>query len=192
MTDSQKPLDGQSEAARPCAFLDRDGVINVDTGYPHRIEDLIWVEGAKRAILRLNEAGFLVIVVTNQSGVGRGLFTLEQVDLFHKHLNRELQAVGAHIDDFFSCPFHPDAVIDAFRVTDHPDRKPNPGMILRAVAEHHIDLTRSFLIGDKASDMHAAQNAGIPGYLFKGGDLDVFLSEAFDEDVLPVRGSAAH
>ena len=192
MTHNQLLRDDPKMDRRPCAFLDRDGVINQDTGYPHRIEDLIWIPGAKQAIRRLNEAGFLVIVVTNQSGVGRGLFTLEQVDFFHDHINRELAADGAHIDAFYACPFHADATIDAFRIVNHPDRKPNPGMILRAAEAHNVDLKSSFLIGDKATDIQAAQNAGIPGYLFQGGPLDAFLLELFQIEGFPLRSVASN
>ncbi len=125
-------------------------MLNVDTGYTHRPEDLRWMPGAREAVLKLNCAGYYVFVVTNQAGVARGYYGEEQVQAFHAHMQDELAEIGAHIDAFYYCPFHEDAAIDAYRAVDHPDRKPNPGMILRAMREWKIDPARSFLIGDKA------------------------------------------
>lgn len=160
---------------RPAAFLDRDGVINVDDGYVVRPEALRFVHGAPAAIRRLNEAGYLVVVVTNQSGVARGYFTEADVGRFHAHLRERLAEAGARIDAIYFAPHHPDAAVAAYRA-DHPDRKPRPGMILRAFADLPIKPASSFLIGDKASDMEAAAAAGIPGHLFEGGDLDAFVA----------------
>ena len=162
--------------SRPAAFLDRDGVLNVDHNYVHRPEDLEWVPGARRAVARLNEQGFLVIVVTNQSGVGRGYYTEADVDRFHARLQADLAEDGAHIDAFYICPFHRDATVERYRHPDHPDRKPNPGMILRAAADWNVDLAGSFRVGDKNSDIEAARAAGVPGWLFEGGDLDAFIA----------------
>jgi D-glycero-D-manno-heptose 1,7-bisphosphate phosphatase len=161
---------------RPAVFLDRDGVLNVDSGYPHRREDLVWIEGARAAVKRINDAGRLAIVVTNQSGVARGMFDEAAVDAFHATMQEGLAEVGARIDAFYSCPFHEAGTIARYRIANHPDRKPNPGMLLRAFAEHPIDRGQSFLIGDRASDIAAAQAAGIPGHLFPGGDLDAFVA----------------
>ena len=166
-------------APRPAAFLDRDGVINIDHGYVVRPEDLAFVTGAPAAIRRLNEAGYLVVVVTNQSGVARGYFTEDDVARFHDYLRSELAQHGARIDAIYTAPHHPEAVIDAYRA-DHPDRKPRPGMLLKAFAELPIEKEGSFLVGDKASDIEAADAAGIPGHLFQGGDhggdLDAFIA----------------
>jgi D-glycero-D-manno-heptose 1,7-bisphosphate phosphatase len=156
---------------RPAAFLDRDGVLNVDFGYTHRPQDLAWILGAREAILRLNEAGYYVFVVTNQAGVAHGLYGEAQVTAFHDHMQVELSQIGARVDAFYYCPFHENAVVDAYRVADHPDRKPNPGMLLRAMREWPIDSSRSFLIGDQESDIEAARRAGLPGFLYAGGDL---------------------
>ncbi len=160
---------------RPCVFLDRDGVLNHDGGYIFRIEDLHWIDGAREAVRRLNDAGWLVVVVSNQSGVARGLYTEADVRAFHAEMSRQLAEAGAHIDAFYFCPFHSDATMEAYRVSDHPDRKPNPGMILKAFAQLPIDRERSLLIGDKESDMTAASAAGVPGRLFGGGNLDAFV-----------------
>ncbi|MCX5577568.1 D-glycero-alpha-D-manno-heptose-1,7-bisphosphate 7-phosphatase [Kaistia terrae] len=164
-----------SEALQPAAFLDRDGVINVDHGYTYKPEDMVFIDGARTAIRRLNEAGYLVVVVTNQSGVARGFYSEVDVERFHAHMQAELGKAGAGIDAFYSCPYHPEGTVAEYRV-DHPDRKPKPGMILRAFADLPIDASRSFLIGDRPSDMAAASAAGIPGYRFPGGDLDVFVA----------------
>ncbi len=157
---------------RPAAFLDRDGVLNVDRGYTHRPDELIWIDGAREAVLRLNEAGFYVFVVTNQAGIAHGHYGESDVAAFHARMRSDLAAIGAHVDAFYHCPFHPDAAVDAFRASDHPDRKPNPGMILRAMAEWPVDRRGSFLIGDRASDLEAARRADIAGFLFDDGNLD--------------------
>lgn len=161
-------------SGQPAVFLDRDGVINVDVGYPHRIEDFSFIPGAPEAIKALNDAGYRVVVVSNQSGVARGLFTEDRVRLFHQHIAQSLALSGARIDAFYFCPYHPDAVVERYRV-DHPERKPHPGMIERAAREMNLDLTRSFLIGDRETDIQAATAAGIPGYLFNENNLFSFL-----------------
>jgi D-glycero-D-manno-heptose 1,7-bisphosphate phosphatase len=163
------------DAGRPAAFLDRDGVLNVDLGYVHRIEDLEWVAGAPSAVRRLNDAGYLVIVVTNQSGIGRGYYDEASMESVHQALRAHLAEAGARIDAIYACPFHPEAIVERFRHPDHPDRKPNPGLLLRAMEEFPIDPARSFMIGDKDSDMEAARRAGVAGHMFKGGDLDAFV-----------------
>ena len=146
---------------RPTAFLDRDGVINIDTGYPHRPEDLVLTPTAAQGIARLNQARCLTIVVTNQSGVARGLFDLAAVNRFHTTLQQRLSEHGARIDAFYVAPWHPAGKIARFAI-DHPDRKPGPGMILRAMAEWPVDRHRAILFGDKTSDIAAAERAGIP------------------------------
>ena len=156
---------------RPALFLDRDGVLNVDDGYTHKIEDLRWIDGAIETVRRANDLGALVIVVTNQAGVARGLYDLAAVDRFHAAMQAQLAGAGAHVDAFYACPFHPDAAVDAWRHADHPDRKPNPGMLLRAIAEWPIDVAASALIGDREMDVEAARRAGVAGTLFSGGDL---------------------
>jgi D-glycero-D-manno-heptose 1,7-bisphosphate phosphatase len=158
------------------AFLDRDGVLIVDRGYPHRAEDLVFIDGAAAAIRRLRHAGFRIVVVTNQSGVARGLFTLAEMDAFHALMRKALAAEGAEIDAIYACPYLPDAKVPAFSHPNHPDRKPNPGMVLRAIADLDLDPDRSILIGDKDSDMEAAERAGVTGARFHGGDLDAFVA----------------
>jgi D-glycero-D-manno-heptose 1,7-bisphosphate phosphatase len=166
-----------SQTLRPALFLDRDGVLNEDRGYVARWEDFAWIEGAREAVAAFNAAGWLVIVVTNQSGVGRGYYTEEAMHALHERMARELGEAGARIDAFYFAPHHPESSSEAYRHPDPPDRKPNPGMILRALSDWPIDRERSVLIGDKLSDMEAARRAGVRGLRFKGGDLKRFLVE---------------
>ena len=160
---------------RAAVVFDRDGVLNVDHGYVGEPSRLEWMAGARRAVRRVNDAGLLAIVVTNQSGVARGFFDEAAVERLHAVMRGELAASGARIDAFYVCPFHAEATVPAFAHPDHPDRKPNPGLILRAIADWSIDPGRALMIGDKPSDLEAAQRAGIRGALFPGGDLDDFL-----------------
>jgi D-glycero-D-manno-heptose 1,7-bisphosphate phosphatase len=161
---------------RAAVLFDRDGVLNVDHGYVGGAERLDWIPGARRAVADLNRSGLLVIVVTNQSGVARGLYDLASVDALHARMQAELASDGGRIDAFYLCPYHADARIEDFRHPDHPDRKPNPGMILRAIADWDIDPTRALLVGDKQSDLEAARRAGVRGVLFEGGDLSRFMA----------------
>jgi D,D-heptose 1,7-bisphosphate phosphatase len=163
--------------ARPTIFLDRDGVLNEDAGYTHKREDLVWVEGARAAVRLINDAGWRAIVVTNQSGVARGFYGLDDVAAFHDAMQDDLAEIGAFIDAFYLCPFHPDGLVPEF-TADHPDRKPNPGMILRAMADWPIDKPRSFLVGDKASDLEAGARAGVHSIAYRGGSLAELVMEA--------------
>ena len=162
--------------ARPALFLDRDGVLNEYFGHPHRVEDVRWISGAREAVRAANEAGWWVFVVTNQSGVARGLFGLDDVERFHEAMAAQLAGVGARVDRFYVCPFHADAAEVRWRHPDHPDRKPNPGMLLRAMAEHPVDPVRSVLVGDRPSDLEAARRAGVRGVLYSGGDLQALVT----------------
>lgn len=160
-------------APRPAVFFDRDGVLNVDTGYVHAPKDFRWVDGAREAVRHFNTLGHLVFVVTNQSGVARGYYGEAEVAALHGWMAGELAAVGAHVDDWRYCPFHPDAAVPAYRAV-HPWRKPAPGMILDLMDHWPVARDRSLLIGDQPSDMAAAAAAGIAGHLFPGGDLLAF------------------
>jgi len=166
-----------ASAGHAAVFLDRDGVLIHDVGYPHREDQLAFVPGAAEAVRRLNTLGYLVVIVTNQSGVARGMFTHGQMQAFNDLIVRRLAAKGARIGAVYACPYHAEAVDPAWRHPDHPDRKPNPGMIHRAIADHGIDPKRAFMIGDRPSDMEAARRAGIPGFLFDGGNLDDFVRD---------------
>jgi D-glycero-D-manno-heptose 1,7-bisphosphate phosphatase len=143
------------QSQRPAAFLDRDGVLNVDHGYAHRPDQLEWIAGAPQAVRLLNEAGYLVIVVTNQSGVARGFYDEAAVRQFHSHMENALHAQGAYIDAFYYCPHHPEGTVKELAVRCDC-RKPGTGMLEQAARDWPIDRSRSFLIGDKDDDMAAA------------------------------------
>lgn len=158
-------------------FFDRDGVLNVDKGYVYRLDDFIWIDGAIEAIKLARSLGFLAIVVTNQSGIARGLYTIEDMNRLHQWMNEELKKSGTGIDKYYYCPYHDEGVISEFVVPNHPDRKPNPGMILRAIKEFSIERSSSVLIGDKISDIEAANRASVASVLFKGENLENTVAE---------------
>jgi D-glycero-D-manno-heptose 1,7-bisphosphate phosphatase len=157
-------------------FFDRDGVLNVDTGYLHDPAELRWIEGAPEAIAAVHQAGLLAIVVTNQSGVARGFYGEPEVRALHAFMDADLQQLGvAPVDAYYYCPYHSEGSVAAYVHPDHPDRKPNPGMILRALHEHDLDPRCCLLVGDQPSDMEAARRAGMPGLRYSGGRLDDLL-----------------
>ncbi|MHC1698554.1 MAG: D-glycero-beta-D-manno-heptose 1,7-bisphosphate 7-phosphatase [Geobacteraceae bacterium] len=162
-------------------FLDRDGVINVEKGYLHRIEDFEFLPGVPQALRLLKEAGFLLVVVTNQSGVARGFYSLETVHEIHRHLQKELAVAGVALDGFYICPHHPEhGAADSAGECDC--RKPLPGMIERAISDFRIDPARSFLVGDKLSDIDAGRAAGCRTLLVRTG-YGAKAAEAVPDDV---------
>ncbi len=135
-------------------------------------------DGAQQALSRLTAMGFHLFVVTNQSGVARGYFEEAAIDRVHAAMQSALPE-GVRFVDIAYCPHHPQGRIARYAVACDC-RKPAPGMLNRLIARHHIDRAGSFLIGDKASDMEAAARAGVPGFLFTGGDLDAFVTNILD------------
>jgi D-glycero-D-manno-heptose 1,7-bisphosphate phosphatase len=147
---------------RHAVFLDRDGVLIEEIGYLTRLEDVRFVPGSIQAVKTLNDAGFVTVVVTNQSGVARGYFTEVHVRATHDLIQAELGKHGAWIDRFEYCPYHPTEGLGEYR-RDTDCRKPGPGMLLRAAAELGIDVSRSWMIGDRLSDIEAGFAAGCRG-----------------------------
>jgi D-glycero-D-manno-heptose 1,7-bisphosphate phosphatase len=163
-------------ASRPAAFLDRDGVLNFDDGYIGTRDRIRWTPGVVSAIRTLNKAGYLVFVITNQSGVARGMFSEQDVHDLHDWMRDELQRDGARIDDFRFCPHHADGSVADYAV-DCECRKPKPGMLRDLMSAWPVRAQGSFVIGDKPSDVEAAKAAGLPGFLFAGGDLAAFVDD---------------
>ncbi|MGE4578844.1 MAG: D-glycero-beta-D-manno-heptose 1,7-bisphosphate 7-phosphatase [Desulfuromonadales bacterium] len=154
--------------AQRAVFLDRDGTINVEKDYLHRLEDFEFIPGAIEAIKRLKESGFLIVVVTNQSGIARGYFTEDDVNRLHAHLQKELARYGTGVDAFYFCPHHPDFGTKAGE-GDCNCRKGKPGMLLQAATDWNIDLTASIMIGDKHADLEAGRAAGCYTILVRTG-----------------------
>lgn len=155
-------------AKRRAVFLDRDGTINKEKEYLHRVEDFEFIPGAPEAIRLLNSAGFLVIVVTNQSGIGRGYYGEDAVRSLHRFMDRELARHGARVDAYYFCPHHPDRGIGEYR-RECGCRKPLPGMLLKAADDFTIDMNASFIIGDKMADLEAGIAAGCRPILVRTG-----------------------
>lgn len=159
-------------AQRQPVFLDRDGVINVDIGYLHKPADVILTPGAGEAIRQFNAANLPVIIVTNQSGIGRGYYSWEDVAATQQEIQRQLSRFGAHMDAAFASPCHNDA-LPPYDDGDHPWRKPHPGMIFAAQAQFALPITESYIVGDRVSDMEAGAAAGLKGGVFLHPDNQV-------------------
>ena len=152
----------------PAVFLDRDGTLLEEAGYLDRIERLVFFPFAIDAVRLFNRAGFAVVVITNQSGVGRGMYAEEFVGHVHGVIDERVREGGGRIDRFYYCPHHPTAEIERYR-KDCDCRKPGPGMLRQAAADLRLDLSRSFAIGDKWTDVAAGRAAGARGILVRTG-----------------------
>lgn len=157
-------------------FFDRDGVLNVDVDYLYKIEDLKWIDGALEAIVKLTKLDYKIFIVTNQSGIARGYYTVEQMEKLHKYMSKKIIELGGSVEKIYYCPHHPEGKIAEYTCVCNC-RKPKPGMLLQAMAEYSIDKTKSFLIGDSKRDIEAAEAAGIKGYLFTGDNLNNFVDK---------------
>ncbi len=167
-------LDHVTWPERPALFLDRDGVINVDHGYVGSRDRFEWMDGALDAIRLATRAGWHVFIVTNQSGVARGKYTEDDVRHLLDWIADAARAVGGTIDDVRYCPYHEDALVPAYRrVSDW--RKPAPGMLLDLIRAWDLNPDRCIMIGDQATDLQAAERAGVAGHLFPGGNLCTFV-----------------
>jgi D-glycero-D-manno-heptose 1,7-bisphosphate phosphatase len=154
---------GKADAAvRPALFLDRDGVILADTDYVGRAEDVRMIEGVAAAIARYNALRIPVVVVTNQSGIARGLYDWNGFAAVQAAVSTTLAAAGAHLDGVLACAYHAEGS-GPLRIADHAWRKPNPGMILAAAKGMNLDLAGSWIVGDKTRDLAAGAAAGLAG-----------------------------
>ncbi|MBQ1783129.1 MAG: D-glycero-beta-D-manno-heptose 1,7-bisphosphate 7-phosphatase [Gammaproteobacteria bacterium] len=142
---------------KPAVFLDRDGVINEDIGYLHRIDDFRFSHGALAAARQLHEMGYALVVVTNQSGIARGFYTDADFQQLTAWMNEQFRSAGAPLTAVYHCPHH----AEQNNGESCECRKPLPGMLLKAAADHQLDLSRSLMVGDKEDDVRAGCNAGV-------------------------------
>ncbi|MDR1111184.1 MAG: D-glycero-beta-D-manno-heptose 1,7-bisphosphate 7-phosphatase [Deltaproteobacteria bacterium] len=155
MTDLPAGLGPERKEPRPAVFIDRDGTLNHDSGYLYKFEDFRWIEGVPEALSRLKAAGLALAVVTNQSGVARGIYSLADVRLIHERIDQDLRArQGMALDGWYFCPHHPDR-------GQCQCRKPAPGLLLAAAADLGLDIARSYMVGDKSLDVQAGLAAGV-------------------------------
>jgi len=141
-------------------FLDRDGVINQEVGYLHRPEDVRWVEGIVPLCGRAQSLGYKLVVVTNQAGIARGYYTSQQFEDLMTWMRAELARDGITLDAVYHCPYHPEHGVGVYQ-QEHEDRKPGPGMLRRGAREFGVELAESVMVGDRCSDVGAAQAAGL-------------------------------
>ena len=155
----RRPL---NTSMRPCLFLDRDGVVVEERHYLHKPDDVALIDGAAEIIGTANRAGIAVVLVTNQSGIARGYFSWADFAATQERILGDLAADGAFVDAVYACPHH-DVGNPPYDNPDHPARKPNPGMLTRAREALYLDLSSSWIVGDHATDIGAAYNAGLQG-----------------------------
>lgn len=173
MSEKLHPLDAEGVwcqvlpnciRGRPALFLDRDGVVVEEVDYLHRVEDVALCPGAAAVIAAANANGVAVVLVTNQAGIGRGYYGWPDFQAVQHAIQQAVAVAGARFDAIYACPHHRDGK-GSFAHPDHPARKPNPGMLRRAAAALDIDMSRSWLVGDRATDIEAAKRAGLAGAL---------------------------
>jgi len=165
-------------------FLDRDGTINEEVGYLDSLDKLKIIPGAYEAIKLINESEMKAVVISNQAGVARGLFPEDFVKITHEYLQNALRKKGAYIDNFYYCPHHPTEGIEPYRQVCNC-RKPAPGMLLQAAQDLNIDLTRSYLVGDRFNDMEAGKKIGVRGILVKTGFGQSLLQDDGPDEATP-------
>jgi D-glycero-D-manno-heptose 1,7-bisphosphate phosphatase len=158
MPDGLESITGKSQT-RKAVFIDRDGTLNEDIGYVSRPEELALYPWSAEAVKLINQSGLLAVVITNQSGIARGMYTEEILAEIHSRMIRELALQGARVDAVYYCPHHPEIGSRRYRL-ECECRKPQPGLLNAAARDHDIDLARSFVIGDKASDIKLAERTG--------------------------------
>lgn len=154
------------------AFLDRDGVINIDTGYVCRVEDFFYTDRCTDALKIFSAHGFRIIIITNQAGIARGYYSERDFQKLMNWLRMDLREYGIDLLDYFYCPHHPEGSVPEYRKLCGC-RKPAPGLIAQAASKYSVDLKESFLVGDKKSDLEAARLAGVGKYFQVGEDIAV-------------------
>lgn len=164
---------------RPAIFLDRDGVLNADHGHVGHAENFKWNDGACETIRRFNELGWYVFIVTNQAGIAKGKYSLEDYWTLRDHIRADLAMRGCHIDDERFCPYHREGSVIQWRAQSDW-RKPEPGMLLDLMEKWPVQPEMSFLIGDQETDVEAARAAGVPGFRYEGGSLVQFALDCLD------------
>jgi D-glycero-D-manno-heptose 1,7-bisphosphate phosphatase len=174
--------------SRSAVFLDRDGVLNQEVGYIHRVEELHLIPGVAQAVRRLNDRALFCCLVSNQSGPARGYYPVNHVEALHDRLCQLLQQeAGAHLDALYYCPYlsPPEGGTDPQYSRWSTWRKPNTGMLVAAAWQHDLDLSRSVMVGDKATDVDMAHNAGCRGILVQTGYGDRVLSGDYQHHTQP-------
>jgi D-glycero-D-manno-heptose 1,7-bisphosphate phosphatase len=168
----------------PALFLDRDGVINVDTNFLYRAEDVIWVEGIFSLCAAAVSRGYKLVVITNQSGIGRGIYSQADFDTLMDWMRAEFAARHVPLDAVYCCPYHPREGLGHYK-REHEDRKPSPGMLRRAQRDLNLDLAQSILVGDRCSDIGAANAAGLrQAFLISGTEENPCPGDAIAIDSL--------
>jgi D-glycero-D-manno-heptose 1,7-bisphosphate phosphatase len=160
--------DPANQTMRPAVFLDRDGTLIEEGGYLERIERLTFFPYSVDSVRLLNDAGFAVVIVTNQAGIARGIVSEAFVGEASRHIAGRIELGGGRIDGFYHCPHHPDGIVEALRVRCDC-RKPEPGMLKRAARDLGLDLARSFVVGDRWHDLQAGTAVGARGVLVRTG-----------------------
>ena len=161
------------------AFLDRDGVLNrsdINKGYIGHAKDFKWISGAKKSIKYLRKKGFKIVIVSNQSGVARGYFSIQDVYRLHKFLVMQLKKINTKVDKIYFCPFHKDGIVKRYKKNSIL-RKPKIGMFLKASSIWKIDKKKSFMIGDQKTDLEFTKKAKIKGYMFDQNNLLSFIKK---------------
>ena len=165
---------------KPAIFFDRDNTLIHDDGYVFEIEKFSWITGATAALKRFHDANIRVFIVTNQGGIGRGVFTEEQMHHFNNHLTTAASAAGGFITDIAFCPHHPLSQDPTMAIACRC-RKPEPGLLFDLAQKWQIDLKKSVMVGDRHSDVEAGERAGAHAYLFTQNNLDDLAKQIISE-----------
>jgi D-glycero-D-manno-heptose 1,7-bisphosphate phosphatase len=174
-----------SSVCRPVVFLDRDGTLNVESGYIRDVQNIVLIDGAGEAIRKLNEANVAAILVTNQTGAARGYYSEDHINALHVRLASLLAACDAHLDAVYYCPHFAEGIVEPYAV-DCKCRKPEAGMVEQAFSEHQdLDRSRSFVVGDKATDIELARNCNSKGVLVRTGYGEAVLNGEYQWVVKP-------